>query len=156
MRDAVPSGLIGRMGRLTAASVRTSMRIAMLGPRTLLGTDSPKKLLEETHEAAARELLGTLGRMKGAAMKVGQLASFVDAGIFPPEVRDIYQEALGSLRDAAPPMRAALVREVLEAELGTHPSEAFSAWNPKPSAAASLGPGHLDRKGPGLHSSHRH
>lgn len=143
MRDAVPSGLIGRMGRLTAASVRTSMRLAMLGPKTLLGTDSPRKLLEETHEAAARELLGTLGRMKGAAMKVGQLASFVDAGIFPPEVRDIYQNALGSLRDAAPPMRSALVREVLETELGTSPSKMFSAWNPKPSAAASLGQVHF-------------
>ncbi|MDQ3992012.1 MAG: AarF/ABC1/UbiB kinase family protein [Actinomycetota bacterium] len=145
MENAVPSGLLGRVGRLTAASMRTSMRVAMLGPRTLLGTDSPRRLIEETHEAAAREMMETLGRLKGASMKVGQLASFIDAGIFPPEVRDIYQNALGSLRDKAPPMRAAMVREVIREELGHDVSELFGGFNGRPAAAASLGQVHFAR-----------
>ncbi|HEV3475263.1 MAG TPA: AarF/ABC1/UbiB kinase family protein [Actinomycetota bacterium] len=133
------------MSRLTASSLKTSMRLAMIGPRTLLGSDSPQKLWEDLHQATADELLETLGRLKGAAMKVGQLASFIDAGCFPPEVRDIYQDALGSLRDAAPPMKGELVRDVIREELGGEPASVFGAWNTRPAAAASLGQVHFAR-----------
>ena len=141
----MPSGVFGRMGRLTKTSLKTSMRLALMGPKTLLGSDSPQKLWEDLHQATADELLETLGRLKGAAMKVGQLASFIDAGCFPPEVRDIYQDALGSLRDAAPPMKGELVTQVIEEELGDHPKELFGSWNTRPSAAASLGQVHFAR-----------
>jgi predicted unusual protein kinase regulating ubiquinone biosynthesis (AarF/ABC1/UbiB family) len=143
VRAAMPSGVLGRMGRLTKSSIKTSMRLAMLGPKTLLGSESPQKLWEDLHQATADELLETLGRLKGAAMKVGQLASFIDAGCFPAEVRDIYQDALGSLRDAAPPMRGELVTQVIEEELGAHPKDLFGSWNTRPSAAASLGQVHF-------------
>lgn len=142
IESAVPSGVLGRMTRLGASSLKSSLRLAMLGPRTLLGSDSPARLLREVHGTTAQEMLQTLGRLKGAAMKVGQLASFVDAGIFPPEVRDIYQDVLGSLRDAAPPMKSHLVREVIERELGDGPSTLFASFNSRPSAAASLGQVH--------------
>src|SRR5215210_4800422 len=44
--------------------------------------------------AAAQQFVDVLGQMKGAAMKVGQVASFIDVGAMPPEVRDIVQEKL--------------------------------------------------------------
>lgn len=119
------------------------MRLAMLGPRSLIGKDSPKKLLEDLHLATAEDLLETLGRLKGTSMKLGQLASFIDAGVLPPDVRDLYQGVLGSLRDAAPPMKRALVGEVFQHEFGADPGDIFASFSEDPVAAASLGQVHL-------------
>ena len=43
-------------------------------------------------------MVETLGRMKGAAMKIGQLASFIDTEFLPPEYRELYQDKLAKLR----------------------------------------------------------
>ncbi|MGH2689902.1 MAG: ABC1 kinase family protein, partial [Actinomycetota bacterium] len=139
--SAVPMGLLGRATRLAATSVKTSMRLAMLGPRTMLGRDVDKKIAD-THAATAKELVETLGRLKGASMKMGQLASFIDAGVLPPETRDVYQSVLGSLRDAAPPMSPRLVRQAFRKEFGAEPLEIFATFDEQPAAAASLGQVH--------------
>lgn len=135
-------GFVGRASRLAGASLKGSFRVALLGPRMLIGKDTPQKLISELHAATAKELLETLGRLKGAAMKVGQLASFIDAGVLPPEVRDMYQDVFASLRDAAPPMKPKLVGQVFAAEFGATPDELFGAFDIKPAAAASLGQVH--------------
>jgi predicted unusual protein kinase regulating ubiquinone biosynthesis (AarF/ABC1/UbiB family) len=134
-------GLLGRATRLAATSVKTSMRLALMGPRTMLGRDADK-VIADAHAATARELLETLGRLKGASMKMGQLASFIDAGLLPPETRDVYQAVLGSLRDAAPPMSPKLVRQAFRREFGAEPGEIFGSFDEKPAAAASLGQVH--------------
>ena len=139
----MPTGMVGRFSRLAATSLKGSMRLAMIGPRTLIGRDSPAKLLEDLHLATAEDLVETLGRLKGASMKLGQLASFIDAGVLPADVRDTYQSVLGSLRDAAPPMKRELVGEVFRHEFGTDPSELFARFSEEPYAAASLGQVHL-------------
>lgn len=115
----------------------------MIGPRSLLGKESHQKLLADLHATTAQELVETLGRLKGASMKVGQLASFIDAGVLPPEIRDLYQSVLGSLRDDAPPMNPKLVRQALKGEFDQEPNELFSEFSEKPAAAASLGQVHF-------------
>lgn len=141
--SAVPRGIIERAGRLAATSIKGSMRLALLGPRSLFGKESAKELMNEFHMTTAQELVETLGRLKGASMKVGQLASFIDAGVLPPELRDMYQETLGALRDAAPPMKEKLVRQVFVREFDAPPEELFATFDLKPAAAASLGQVHL-------------
>ncbi len=79
----------------------------------------------------------TLGDMKGALMKVGQLASFVDQGL-PEPVR----QTLAQLRTDAPPMSADLAAGVIERELGSHPDDLFDRWDPQPIASASIGQVH--------------
>lgn len=142
-QSAVPQGVLGRAGRLGFGAFKGSMRLAMIGPRTLLGKDSPQKLLADLHATTAQELVETLGRLKGASMKVGQLASFIDAGVLPPEIRDTYQAVLGSLRDAAPPMKPQLVHQVFRREFDAEPKDLFAEFEEKPTAAASLGQVHL-------------
>ena len=51
---------------------------------------------------AAEQIVDVLGQMKGAAMKVGQVASFIDTGAFPPEFQERIQAKLAELRDSAP------------------------------------------------------
>src|ERR1700750_2904276 len=63
-----------------------------------------KERLEQRHLETAMKMVGALGQMKGAAMKLGQFASFIDTEFIPEEYRDIYQEQLAKLRTDAPSM----------------------------------------------------
>jgi predicted unusual protein kinase regulating ubiquinone biosynthesis (AarF/ABC1/UbiB family) len=86
--------------------------------------------------------VATLGRMKGAAMKIGQLASFIDTEFLPPEYRDLYQEHLAQLRTQAPTMPWSQVRKVLDEEWEEPCEELFEQIEHEAAAAASIGQVH--------------
>ena len=86
-------------------------------------------------------MLETLGTMKGAAMKLGQIASFVDLDL-PPEAQETYHAVLATLRDAAPAVDPAQIAEVLAAEFGAAARQVFASWDPTPIASASIGQVH--------------
>jgi predicted unusual protein kinase regulating ubiquinone biosynthesis (AarF/ABC1/UbiB family) len=75
--------------------------------------------------------------MKGALMKIGQMASYLDDGL-PEPVR----QALAGLQTQAPPMSAGLAADTIEEALGAPVSQLFAAWDPEPLAAASIGQVH--------------
>jgi predicted unusual protein kinase regulating ubiquinone biosynthesis (AarF/ABC1/UbiB family) len=77
--------------------------------------------------------------MKGAAMKVGQVASFVDSGALPPEVHRRLEEKLAELRDSAPRVPFDQMRRVLESDLGERLEDVFAEFEPEAFAAASIG-----------------
>ncbi|MCU1496193.1 MAG: hypothetical protein JWM47_146, partial [Acidimicrobiales bacterium] len=85
----------------------------------------------------AEQVAETLGNLKGAMMKLGQMASYLDQGL-PEPVR----EALAQLQQDAPPMAPELAAGVVEAELGQRPEALFAEWDPVPIAAASIGQVH--------------
>src|SRR3712207_715874 len=77
--------------------------------------------------------------MKGAAMRLGQVLSFLDVGLVPEEHREEFQRKLGALRDAAPKVRFADMRKVIESELDGPLDEHFAEFDAEPIAAASIG-----------------
>jgi len=93
------------------------------------------------HAETAERMLELLGSMKGAAMKLGQIASFVDLDL-PPEVAGTYHEVLADLRDAAPPADPAAIAAVVRDEFGAPPEQVYARWDPEPLAAASIGQVH--------------
>jgi len=98
------------------------------------------------HDAAARrqmeaaeQIFEVLGQMKGAAMKVGQVASFIDTGAFPPEFQERIQAKLAELRDAAPRVPFTRMRKLIEDDLGEPLGEVFAEFDEEAVAAASIG-----------------
>jgi predicted unusual protein kinase regulating ubiquinone biosynthesis (AarF/ABC1/UbiB family) len=101
-----------------------------------------RELLEARHVEVADQAVEALGNLRGGAMKVGQLASFVDVDFLPPEYRAIYQEKLGSLRDAAPAMGWDKVRALLEHEWEQPVEKVMASISEEAMAAASIGQVH--------------
>ncbi len=96
--------------------------------------------LERRHLETADQILTVLGTMKGAAMKIGQMLSFVDLGVVPHHARPEFQRKLAALRDAAPKVSFERMMRVLEEELGKPPSEVFSErFDAEPIGVASIG-----------------
>jgi predicted unusual protein kinase regulating ubiquinone biosynthesis (AarF/ABC1/UbiB family) len=105
--------------------------------RVFASAERKEALDAELELRSAEQVVAALGQMKGAMMKVGQLASFIDDGM-PEPVR----KALAQLQQDAPPMSAELAASVVQSELGAPPEKVFAEWDPVPIAAASIGQVH--------------
>lgn len=88
----------------------------------------------------ADEIVDTLGELKGAVMKVGQVASQTQ-DFLPKE----FSDALQRLQKEAPPMPFEVIRQQVEAELGAPVEELFEELREEPYAAASIGQVHRAR-----------
>ena len=123
---------------MAALSARIGARRAARQARaTFASAERREQLRSEQQLRTAADVVETLGRMKGALMKLGQMASYLDEGL-PEPVRD----ALSTLQASAPPMAPELASDVILAELGAHPERLFEEWDPEPIAAASIGQVH--------------
>jgi predicted unusual protein kinase regulating ubiquinone biosynthesis (AarF/ABC1/UbiB family) len=88
-------------------------------------------------------MAATLGQMKGVAMKLGQVASFIDTDHLPEEARPAWQEQLAALRTSAPAMPWRDAEQVLAQEYGGRElASAFADIEHEAFAAASIGQVH--------------
>lgn len=104
-----------------------------------LSSDEEKRLQARSDlmQDVGIQIAETLGEMKGAVMKVGQIASqYKD--VFPPEVAT----ALEKLQKDAPPMPYAQIRAQIERELKAPVDQLFTMFEETPFAAASIGQVH--------------
>jgi predicted unusual protein kinase regulating ubiquinone biosynthesis (AarF/ABC1/UbiB family) len=137
--DGIRRGRISRGLPLAGLAVRQGLgRVA-----GKLSRDEQKQLDRFAREA--ERYVAVMGDMKGVAMKVGQLVSFLDAGAIPEQYRAQYQQIVGSLQADAPAMPYETVAEVLERELGRPVGDAFAWIGEQPMAAASIGQVHSAR-----------
>jgi predicted unusual protein kinase regulating ubiquinone biosynthesis (AarF/ABC1/UbiB family) len=88
---------------------------------------------------AAEHIVDVLGEMRGAAMKVGQMASIVDLNGLAPGDVERFQAKLGELRYHAPRASFNDMRKVIEQELDDSLPNLFAEFDPDAAAAASIG-----------------
>ncbi len=120
---------------------RRLVRRAWLRVRMFVVTrDRKNQLADRARIQSAEDAAQLLGNMKGVFMKVGQIVSFAHDAL--PEQARI---ALQGLQKDAPPMSFALVRALLEKELGGDLATRFKHVDEGPLAAASIGQVHRAR-----------
>jgi predicted unusual protein kinase regulating ubiquinone biosynthesis (AarF/ABC1/UbiB family) len=105
--------------------------------RAFASAERREQLDAEHQLRTAEQVADALGHMKGALMKIGQMASYLDQGL-PEPVR----EQLAQLQANAPSMSGELAAQVVAEELGDRPERIFATWDPVPFAAASIGQVH--------------
>ena len=133
--DHVQSGRLRRLSRLAYLTARTTGDLIAAQARRKLG--GPAADAPDMRKAAER-ILGTLGELKGAALKLGQ-ALAMDPDALPPEARSIVAKLLSQAPQRMP---YEAVVEVVRGELGRAPDEIFAIFEREPLAAASLGQVH--------------
>jgi predicted unusual protein kinase regulating ubiquinone biosynthesis (AarF/ABC1/UbiB family) len=139
----IPQTRIRRSAKLGTAIGSQATRYAGTAAANVVRSDEKaQERLETRHIETALKMASVLGEMKGAAMKIGQMASFIDVDFLPPEYREIYQEQLSKLRTHAPAMPWERVREVLEEEYDESPERVFASIEQEAFAAASIGQVH--------------
>ncbi|MEV0409941.1 AarF/ABC1/UbiB kinase family protein [Streptomyces sp. NPDC050448] len=110
-----------------------------LGKR--IGGKSAEIVARELQQRTAEQLFRTLGELKGGAMKFGQALSVFESAL-PEEIAGPYRAALTKLQEAAPPLPAQTVHQVLADRLGADWRDLFEEFEDKPAAAASIGQVH--------------
>jgi len=89
-------------------------------------------------ESNAERLAEALCRMRGAALKLGQMISIQDENVMPPQ----FQAALERVRAGADVMPRRQLEKVLASELGSDWRERVETFDEQPMAAASIGQVH--------------
>jgi predicted unusual protein kinase regulating ubiquinone biosynthesis (AarF/ABC1/UbiB family) len=139
-KDRIPTSRVSRTARVSGlAAGQAARHLGTRAANLARGEEGRQQALERRHLEAAEQIVAALGTMKGAAMKLGQVMSFLDVGLVPEEHREEFQRKLGALRDAAPKVRFSDMRKVIEEELDGSLDEVFAVFDETPIAAASIG-----------------
>ena len=136
----IPKGRVRRSAKLGSVLGSQGAKYAGTKATNLVrGRETAQEKLDQRHLEAAAKMVETLGQMKGAAMKIGQFASFIDTEFIPEEYRETYQQQLARLRSDAPPMPWEDVEKVLDEEYEGQPiEELFETFEREAFAAASI------------------
>ncbi|KAF4303480.1 ABC-1 domain-containing protein [Botryosphaeria dothidea] len=133
----VPSSRFGRIWQY--AGLGTSMAFGAVGEslrRVTGGAATGASLMLSAGNM--ERLVAKLSRMRGAALKLGQMISFQDIKMLPPEIHEVLQR----VQDSADYMPASQRNKVLARNLGSDWRELFESFDDVPIAAASIGQVH--------------
>src|SRR6185369_3728222 len=139
-KDRIPTSRIARTACVSGLAAGQAAR--HLGTRATnlgRGEEGKQAALERCNLEAAEQIVAALGTMKGAAMKLGQVMSFLDVGLVPEDYREEFQKKLAALRDAAPKVSFKDMKKVIEQDLDGKLSEFFDDFDEEAIAAASIG-----------------
>ncbi len=130
----VPQGGLRRTLRTARAAVGTSLSVVSGRFRGRGGGMGAADL------RAIRKLVTNLGELKGLAMKMGQIMSYIDVTL-PPEMRDL----MSLLQTQSQPTAFARVEETIRADLGDRAAALLEHLDRAPVSVASIGQVHRAR-----------
>jgi predicted unusual protein kinase regulating ubiquinone biosynthesis (AarF/ABC1/UbiB family) len=138
--DPIPTSRLRRTAKLGGlAAGQAAREMGTRAANVVRDEEASEAALSRRQLEAAEQIVAVLGTMKGAAMKIGQVMSFLDLGLVPAEHREDFQHKLAALRDAAPKVAFKDMRAVIEGEYGEKLDDVFATFDPVPIAAASIG-----------------
>ncbi|CAK9301390.1 unnamed protein product [Gordionus sp. m RMFG-2023] len=104
-------------------------------------TDGDSRITPENiflNESNAERIVETLCKVRGAALKFGQMLSIQDNTFISPQLQEIFER----VRQGADFMPPSQTQKVLESEMGPEWRKKFTSFDNKPFAAASIGQVH--------------
>ncbi|HET7481531.1 MAG TPA: AarF/ABC1/UbiB kinase family protein [Actinomycetota bacterium] len=137
----IPTGWIQRGAKLAGQTGKSAFRFVGTRARSFAAPDRAGEFLDAFHNRTAQQLVEMLGEMKGAAMKLGQLASFYEFST-PSAYTETYRDALTMLQNSAPPMDPEASKAVIAEEFGKPVDKVFATFEDEAVASASIGQVH--------------
>lgn len=147
MNDEFKSGKLSRFLSIGASLTKASANLALDAAK-----NKAQDYLDKNPEVrdlglkikASKEIIQTMGELKGAMMKLGQMISISEDLILPKEITELFRD----LQKNSPSMPEAEVRNMIFKNFQKYPEELFLEFDIKPVAAASIGQVHKGK----LHS----
>ena len=136
-KETVSSSRLKRGLMLCGMAVRVGRDLVKASRNKHTSKDGLDEGVDFGVEKRTTRVFGTLGEMKGLALKAGQMLSYVESDL-PVE----YKALLSGLQSSAPSMGIETVRQVIEEQLGESPERVFASFDEEPLAAASIGQVH--------------
>ncbi|WVQ79464.1 hypothetical protein IAT38_001563 [Cryptococcus sp. DSM 104549] len=133
----VPSSRIGRLFHYGSLAASLSFGAATESIRRTTGGNAGTGSVFMS-DANVRRLVSTLGRMRGAALKLGQFMSIQDNHMLPPEI----EKVLHQVQAHANYMPDWQMEKAMREELGPDWQSLFTEFDRTPIASASIGQVH--------------
>ncbi|KAG7470783.1 hypothetical protein MATL_G00117590 [Megalops atlanticus] len=138
----VPATRISRLVNFGGLAVGLGLgAIAEVAKQSLGGKRSETGALLDSpllSEANAERIVNTLCKVRGAALKIGQMLSIQDNSFINPQLQKIFER----VRQSADFMPAWQMKKVLEEDLGPDWRDKLASFEERPFAAASIGQVH--------------
>nr|XP_033813037.1 atypical kinase COQ8B, mitochondrial isoform X2 [Geotrypetes seraphini] len=141
----VPASRISRLANFGGLAVSLGFGTLTELARNSLNGEKPKdtqSMLDSSSflsEANAEKIVDTLCRVRGAALKIGQMLSIQDSSFISPKLQKIFER----VRQSADFMPTWQMLKVLVEELGPDWQQKLASFEEQPFAAASIGQVHL-------------
>ncbi|XP_041044692.1 atypical kinase COQ8A, mitochondrial isoform X1 [Carcharodon carcharias] len=141
----VPSTRIGRLANFGGLAVGLGIgALAEVAKKTWRPEEREggKAILDGSpflSEANAERIVNTLCKVRGAALKLGQMLSIQDDAFINPQLQKIFERA----RQSADFMPSKQMMKVLSSDLGPNWKDQLEFFEDRPFAAASIGQVHL-------------
>ncbi|GLI77682.1 hypothetical protein PoHVEF18_005975 [Penicillium ochrochloron] len=136
MESRVPSSRLGRLWQY--GGLATSMAFGAVTETVRRATGSQDSGSIMFSAGNMERMVAKLSKMRGAALKLGQMLSIQDSNMLPPQIQLVLQR----VQDRADYMPASQRDKVLADNLGPNWRDLFNSFDEVPMAAASIGQVH--------------